>query len=211
MSILTDKELKEYGDSIITPFIPEKISSKTISGDMVKVPSFGLSHTGYDVVLQPVWKSYKLSSKTKHSHLAREEIKFTGNGMLGNVIYPDPISILDDTEEYFNEISGETYLLKSNSFVLGVTEEYFSLPLNMVGSLFCKSTLARMGLILPPTIAEPGWRGHLVVEIYNASPRDIILYSGVGIGQMIFWHTSGSETPYNGKYQDQKGVQCAVQ
>lgn len=212
MSVLVDREIKELAlQGMMHPFRDEKISSKIIGDTFYRVPSFGLSHAGYDVVLQPKWKYYSNTASTKHSRLAREEIMFDGVGNLRPHRYPDPVSILDNTEEYFEERVSEAFILKSGCFVLGVTEETFDLPGDIVGSLYCKSTLARMGLILPPTIAEPGWKGELVVEIFNGSPRDIILYAGVGIGQMIFWRTSGSDTLYDGKYQNQSGVQCAVQ
>ena len=68
-----------------------------------------------------------------------------------------------------------------------------------------------MGIWFPPTIAEPGWEGELVVEILNGNDFPVEIHAGVGIGQMIFFKLdSGVDVPYNGKYQHQKGVTHAT-
>ena len=184
MSILTDKEIKDYAKrGMISPFIDTKI---VISENGVNCPSYGLSHCGYDVVLQPKFSIGKKTDKV--------------------------LSILENnTKEWFEEVNANSIIVPPKGLVLSVTKEHFRLPTNIVGSLFCKSTLARMGIWFPPTIAEPGWEGELVVEILNGNDFPVEIHAGVGIGQMIFFRLDSSvDVPYNGKYQHQKGVTHAT-
>ena len=184
MSILTDKEIKDYAKrGMISPFIDTKI---VISENGVNCPSYGLSHCGYDVVLQP---------------------RFSIGKKIDRVL-----SILENnTKDWFDEVNANSIIVPPKGLVLSVTKEHFKLPTNIVGSLFCKSTLARMGIWFPPTIAEPGWEGELVVEILNGNDFPVEIHAGVGIGQMIFFKLDNSvEVPYNGKYQHQTGVTHAT-
>ena len=87
------------------------------------------------------------------------------------------------------------------------------MPTGIMGSLFCKSTLARLGINLPPTIIEPGWQGNLVVEIYNMSAFPITLNANHGIGQVVFFALDGKpDKTYDTerKYYAQTGVQLAL-
>ena len=80
-----------------------------------------------------------------------------------------------------------------------------------VGIIIGKSTLARCGLVLNMTPAEPSWTGHLTIEISNTTPLPVKLYAGEGCCQILFFQTeSACEVSYaekNGgepaKYQDQ--------
>lgn len=88
--------------------------------------------------------------------------------------------------------------------VLGVTKERFNLPTNVAMQYFNKSTLAREFVNAAATLAEPGWCGHLTLEIYNQTDYEIDLVPGQPIGQVVFHELDRhSETPYSGKYQNQ--------
>lgn len=89
--------------------------------------------------------------------------------------------------------------------VLGVTEERFNLPKDVAMSYFNKSTLARWFTEAAATLAEPGWCGHLTLELYNASDFCVTLQEGQPIGQVVFNQLDQpSESAYSGKYQNQK-------
>ncbi len=88
--------------------------------------------------------------------------------------------------------------------VLGVTEERFNLPTNIVMSYYNKSTMARWFTEAAATLAEPGWQGYLTLELYNSSDVYVDLIKGQPIGQVVFNQLDQpSESAYKGKYQNQ--------
>jgi dCTP deaminase len=60
------------------------------------------------------------------------------------------------------------------------------MPRNLKGQCVGKSTYARCGIIVNTTPLEPGWEGHLTIEIANTSPCEVWLYAGEGIAQLGF-------------------------
>lgn len=89
------------------------------------------------------------------------------------------------------------------SFRLGVAQEHFSLPNNVLGRVCDKSSLARRGIQVFNTVIEPGWRGYLTLEIVNHGDT-ITLEAGQPIAQVIFeLLDEPTEQPYAGRYQDQ--------
>ena len=58
----------------------------------------------------------------------------------------------------------ESILIPPNSFALAASLEYFKMPRNVTGLVTAKSTYARCGLGVPPTVLEAGWEGVLVLE-----------------------------------------------
>jgi len=81
--------------------------------------------------------------------------------------------------------------------------ERFNMPDDLLAQVCDKSTLARRGLFVQNTIIEPGWRGHLTLEL--TAHRDVLLAPGSPIAQIVF-ETLETPTirPYDGKYQDQQ-------
>lgn len=151
------------------------------------VISWGLSSYGYDV------------------RIADEYKIFTNI----NTTIVDPKNF---DERSFIDFKGEICIIPPNSFALGRTVEYFHIPRDVIGICLGKSTYARAGIVLNTTPLEPGWSGHLVLEISNTTPLPCRIYSNEGIGQIIF--LEGDEGPLvsyadrdgGGKYQDQKGI-----
>ncbi len=74
-------------------------------------------------------------------------------------------------------------------FALGSSMEYFSMPNDCVGLVCDKSTHARRGLSMFNTVAEPGWRGYLTLELFNASDVSIELKAGDPIAQVLLLAT----------------------
>ena len=93
--------------------------------------------------------------------------------------------------------------LAPGDFMLGSILEHLLMPLDVVGSVHDKSTLARMGVALQNTVIEPGWRGYLTVEISNHGRERVRLPAGSPIAQILFHRTDYQCDPYAGKYQDQ--------
>ena len=96
-------------------------------------------------------------------------------------------------------------LMFPGDFELASAMEYFNLPNNVVGIVHDKSSLARLGIAVQNTVAEPGWRGHLTLELTNHSNSVRAFYKGDAVAQVIFhFLDEPTEQPYVGKYQDQE-------
>ena len=101
-------------------------------------------------------------------------------------------------------------IIPPNSFVLASTEEYFTIPKDVLVICLGKSTYARCGIIVNVTPLEPGWKGHVTLEFSNTTPLPAKIYANEGAAQFIF--LKGNEKPEvtyadrNGKYMGQTGV-----
>lgn len=87
-------------------------------------------------------------------------------------------------------------------FSLASTVERFDLPEDLVGILHDKSTHIRRGLLIGNSVLEPGWGGHLTLELFYMGISILHLPAGIGIGQVIF-HQLAHPAKYLGKYSDQ--------
>ena len=95
--------------------------------------------------------------------------------------------------------------LYRGSFALASVAEQLYLPINVVGIVHDKSTWARRGLAVQNTVAEPGWRGYLTLELTNHGLDPLHLPAGTPVAQVIFhFLDEATEQPYRGKYQDQE-------
>ena len=103
------------------------------------------------------------------------------------------------------------FYLHPNEFALGVIYEKVCLPPDIAARLDGKSSLGRLGLLVHSTAGwvDPGWRGHLTLELSNVSGSAISLYYGMRVSQISFLQlTTPAEHPYgsaslDSKYQDQ--------
>ena len=107
----------------------------------------------------------------------------------------------------------EPFILHPGEFVLGSTYEVVSLPDDLAGRLEGKSSLGRLGLLTHSTAGfiDPGFSGHITLELSNVANLPIKLWPGMKIGQLcIFQLSSPAEHPYGSvvygsKYQGQRG------
>jgi len=160
----------------------EPFEEKLISKGKI---SYGLSSYGYDIRVA-------------------DEFKIFTNAF-SSVIDPKNFS-----PSSFVDFKGKICIVPPNSFVLARSVEYFRMPKNVFGIVVGKSTYARCGIIVNITPLEPGWEGHLTIEISNTTPLPAKIYANEGIAQVIFFE--GDEPPLvtyadrKGKYQKQKGI-----
>ncbi|MBA3432757.1 MAG: dCTP deaminase [Actinobacteria bacterium] len=112
------------------------------------------------------------------------------------------------------EVTGdEAFILHPGEFVLGSTLERVTLPDDLVARLEGKSSLGRLGLLIHSTAGfiDPGWDGHVTLELSNVANLPITIYPGMKIGQVSFVQlTEPAERPYGSagigsKYQGQRG------
>ncbi len=126
-------------------------------------------------------------------------------------------SIVEDTstgiinlenEIKYKTITTDSYILLPNQFVLATTMEYFDLPNDLTAFVEGRSSLGRMGLFIQNAgWVDPGFKGEITLELYNANRCAIELKAGRRVGQLVFAKMDDvALNPYNGKYQGQKGA-----
>lgn len=105
-------------------------------------------------------------------------------------------------------IETDTYILLPGQFVLATTMEYFSLPDNLTAFVEGRSSLGRMGLFIQNAgWVDPGFKGEITLELFNANRCAIELKAGRRVGQLVFAEMDDNALhPYNGKYQGQRGA-----
>ncbi|MEN3345452.1 MAG: dCTP deaminase [Arthrobacter sp.] len=109
--------------------------------------------------------------------------------------------------------TGEPFILHPGEFVLGSTYETVTLPDDIAARLEGKSSLGRLGLLTHSTAGfiDPGFSGHVTLELSNMATLPIKLWPGMKIGQLCFFRlTSAAEHPYGSgkygnRYQGQRG------
>jgi len=109
--------------------------------------------------------------------------------------------------------SNEAFILHPGEFVLGSTYEVITLPDDIAGRLEGKSSLGRLGLLTHSTAGfiDPGFSGHVTLELSNVATLPIKLWPGMKIGQLaLFRLSSPAEHPYGSavygsRYQGQRG------
>ena len=87
-------------------------------------------------------------------------------------------------------------------FSLASSIEGFEIPNNLVAVVHDKSTWIRKGVKVGNTIAEPGWRGYLTLELTFHKWWPVYIPAGSGIAQVLF-HQIALPASYEGKYQNQ--------
>ncbi len=120
---------------------------------------------------------------------------------------PTGIITLEDEIKY-KTIETDRYVLLPGQFVLATTMEYISLPDNLTAFVEGRSSLGRMGLFIQNAgWVDPGFKGEITLELFNANRCAIELKAGRRVGQLVFAEMDEAAlNPYNGKYQGQKGA-----
>ena len=107
----------------------------------------------------------------------------------------------------------EPFILHPGEFVLASTFEVVTLPEDLAARLEGKSSLGRLGLLTHSTAGfiDPGFSGHVTLELSNVATLPIKLWPGMKIGQLCFFQLSSpAENPYGSavnqsRYQGQRG------
>jgi dCTP deaminase len=135
--------------------------------------------------------------------------------LFDNHKYPfiDPAEEQPDLTRALEVAEGEPFILHPGEFVLGSTFEQVTLPDDIAARLEGKSSLGRLGLLTHSTagFVDPGFSGHVTLELSNVATLPIKLWPGMKIGQLCFFRlSSSSENPdgsekYGSRYQGQRG------
>lgn len=107
----------------------------------------------------------------------------------------------------------EPFVLHPGEFVLGSTYELVQLGNDVAARLEGKSSLGRLGLLTHSTAGfiDPGFSGHVTLELSNTATMPILLYPGMRVGQLAFFELSSpannpyGSTPLGSHYQGQRG------
>lgn len=181
MSLKSDQwiKAKSKNNEMIAPF-SDKLVRQDENGK--KIISYGLSSYGYDIRIA-------------------DEFKIFTNV---NSAVVDPKNF---DESAFVSTKSDVCIIPPNSFILGYSVEKIKTPDDILILCIGKSSYARTGLIVNVTPMEPGWSGHITLEISNTTPLPAKVYANEGIAQLLFFEgDTPCETTYrdrNGKYQNQ--------
>jgi dCTP deaminase len=147
--------------------------------------SYGLSSFGYDI---RVGYDFKVFTNVHNSVVDPKNF--------------EPSSFVD--------FHGDVAVIPPNSFALAASMEYMKVPRNVLCVCVGKSTYARCGIITNVTPLEPGWEGHITLEISNTTTLPAKIYAGEGLVQVLFFESDEDcEVSYAdraGKYQGQRGI-----
>ena len=135
--------------------------------------------------------------------------------LFDNHKYPhiDPSQPQEDLTRLVEVAPNEPFILHPGEFVLGATYEKVTLPNNIAARLEGKSSLGRLGLLTHSTAGfiDPGFSGHVTLELSNMATLPIMLWPGSKVGQLCFFQlSSDAENPYGSgaygnRYQGQRG------
>jgi dCTP deaminase len=186
MSILCDFQIEALCSRKDNPLL-EPFNKGIQDGGVI---SSGLTHMGYDFRLGFLVFILK---NTFNETLSPKRMK------------TDPEYLRRIFDEV-HAVQGQPIVIPPNGYALGYTLEYIRMPPTLKGHCVGKSSLARCAVIINTTPLEPGWEGHLTLEIGNLSPCPVEVYAGEGIAQVEFFvadHMPDTVYDSNKKYQSQ--------
>ncbi len=135
--------------------------------------------------------------------------------LFDNHKYPfiDPADDQPELTRMIEVSADEPFILHPGEFALGSTFEQITLPDDIAARLEGKSSLGRLGLLTHSTAGfiDPGFSGHVTLELSNVATLPIKLWPGMKIGQFCFFRLSSpaenayGSGPYGNRYQGQRG------
>ena len=166
-----------------------------------------------DLVVDPL-DPERLQPASVDVHLGRSFRVFTGHrhGCI------DPTDMAYDLTELVSPKDGEPFVLHPGEFALGGTRERVKVSPSLALRLEGRSSLGRLGLLVHSTagFVDPGFEGRITLELSNISRLPILLWPGMGIGQLcVFRLSSPAERPYGSpglgsRYQGQDGPTASI-
>ncbi len=161
---------------------------------------FGISPYEPDAMLQPASIDVRLDD---------EFLVFDNH----RYAYVDPALKQEDLTRRVRTAGGEPFVLHPGEFVLASTFEEVRMGDDLAARLEGKSSLGRLGLVTHSTAGfiDPGFRGHITLELSNSATLPLLLWPGMKIGQLAVIEMSGpAEHPYGSavrgsRYQGQRG------
>lgn len=120
------------------------------------------------------------------------------------LVGPIPIEGKKGVTIDLRKVKNRTYKIKPGQFVSAMSEETLTLPKDICGKFGVRSKYTRKGLMVfgGPQL-DPGWRGKLIVSLFNVGPEPLPLKLGERFFTVEFHRLEGVSEGYRGPYQDQ--------
>ncbi|MEM1508943.1 MAG: dCTP deaminase [Thermofilaceae archaeon] len=127
--------------------------------------------------------------------------------LLNNPLPIDPDKLAEaDLREYYKVLKlDSSFVLQPYMKILVSTLECVKMPCDVAGLVELRSTFARLGLSIPPTVIDSGFEGEITLEIHGGA-FPVILKRGIRFAHIVFYRIEGEPVPYHGRYQGQRGV-----
>ncbi|PRS31700.1 dCTP deaminase [Bacillus sp. RJGP41] len=155
-------------------------------------------------ILKKIKEQELIIEPLKQSQLQPASIDLRiGNHFLTIDEYSTPLISLDKPAAY-KEIYKDHIIIPPQAFVIGTTIEVIKLPNNMSAFVEGRSSIGRLGLFIQNAgWVDPGFEGHITLELYNANRVPIELKAGRRICQLVLAALDQETAPYIGKYYGQ--------
>ncbi len=155
--------------------------------------------------LQP--SSYDLTLSGNFWLQSSESKRVLGNNVEEIIDLKNP----PDMKDVGIAVSVNSIVLSPQTFILGSTIERVEIPGYLAARLEGKSSLGRLGLVIHATAGyiDPGFHGHLTLELTNISSFPLRLYTGMAIAQLTLLRMESQPEHLYGhpdlasRYQDQ--------
>jgi dCTP deaminase len=118
---------------------------------------------------------------------------------------PHGIFSMSHPPEY-EEITADEFIVPAHGFILATTQEVITLPNNLTAFVEGRSSIGRMGLFIQNAgWVDPGFEGHITLELFNANNAPMRVEAGRRICQLVIAEADQEvNNPYRGKYQGQR-------
>jgi len=123
----------------------------------------------------------------------------------GNLIITPYSNECQQPASYDLRAAGDS-LLPKGTCTLVPTLEWVELPMDLAGTLRCRSSFGRRGVLLGAGFVDPGFRGQLTLCLTNLGSDDLIVQKNDRIVQMILHEVREGNRNYSGRYQDSMGA-----
>jgi dCTP deaminase len=168
-----------------------------------------------DLVVEPLDDpDIQIQPASVDLRLGREFLEFQHANI--PCIHPNSENEVDEYVEETVVDEGDEFILHPGDFVLGTTHERVAIPDDLIAHVEGRSSLGRLAIVVHATagLADPGFQGHITLELSNLGTAPVALTPGMRISQLTFTELkTPADRPYGedrgSKYQGQSGPQAS--
>ena len=131
--------------------------------------------------------------------------RLASNSLQGNLVIR-PYNETSQQPASYDLRAGQDEILVRGECALLPTLEWVELPGDLAGTLRCRSSFGRKGVLLGGGFVDPGFRGQLTLCLTNCGREDIAIRKDDRIVQMVLHEVRSGDTLYGGRYQDSNGA-----
>lgn len=112
------------------------------------------------------------------------------------------IKMLPHYEEVDVDVTDGYYRLKPKTYYNVIIDRDIEIPNGYTQLYYIRSTFTRCGLQLLSSVGDNGFKGRLMMGLYNVSDNDILVGSNERIIQAVTFENDGTASLYDGTYQE---------